>query len=73
MSLDSLRRAVLAVAMSWQHVLPADISISVFDDEERLLNGIWMGLLGLESAMVVGVVLVSLFRAIYPRLKHRAG
>ncbi len=58
--------------LSWNHILPANVSVSIFEDEEQLLNGIWMGLLGLESAMVVGVVLLSLFRAVYPKLKRKA-
>ena len=33
-----------------------------FGHEEQLLNGIWMGLLGLETLMVLGVAVQSLVR-----------
>lgn len=37
--------------------------------EEQLLNGLWMGLLGLECLMVAGLALRSLTRAVTARPK----
>ncbi len=36
----------------------------VLGEEEQILNGIWVGLLGLEAAMVLRPKLLALFRAI---------
>ncbi len=38
----------------------------LFGYEEQLLNSIWMGLLGLEAAMVVSVAAMTVFRAVAP-------
>jgi hypothetical protein len=40
--------------------------------EETLLDGLWMGLLGLEFLMVAGVVLRSVVKAVQPRPKVKA-
>jgi hypothetical protein len=40
--------------------------------EETLLNGLWMGLLGLECLMVAGVALKGALRAVRPREKVKA-
>jgi hypothetical protein len=40
--------------------------------EEDVLNGLWIGLLGLEALMVTGVALRGLFRAIAPKAKQKA-
>ena len=40
--------------------------------EETLLNGIWIGLLGVECLMVAGVALRGLVRAVRPRSKVKA-
>ncbi|KAH8903519.1 hypothetical protein BR93DRAFT_931118 [Coniochaeta sp. PMI_546] len=40
--------------------------------EETLLNGLWMGLLGLECLMVAGVALRSALRAFRPGKKVKA-
>ena len=34
---------------------------ALLEDEDQLLNGIWIGLLSVEALMVVGVVLHGLF------------
>lgn len=40
--------------------------------EEDILNGLWIGLLGLEALMVTGVALRGLVRAIAPKPKQKA-
>jgi hypothetical protein len=40
--------------------------------EETLLNGLWIGLLGLECLMVAGVAVRGVLRAVRPREKVKA-
>ena len=39
--------------------------------EETLLNGLWMGLLGLECLMVAGVAIRSVVRAVKPAVREK--
>lgn len=36
------------------------IDSSMFDSEDKILNSLWIGLLGIETLMVVGVAVQSL-------------
>lgn len=51
--------AFLFVQIGWRHWLPY-MEGYAFGYEEQILNGLWLGLLGLEAAMVVGVVVKNL-------------
>ncbi|ETS02290.1 hypothetical protein M419DRAFT_78102 [Trichoderma reesei RUT C-30] len=42
------------------------------DYEEKLLNTVWMGIVGLEVLMVLGVAARSIFRRLSPHLKLRS-
>jgi hypothetical protein len=47
------------------------MSGTLFGHEEQLLNGIWFSLLGIEVAMVLGVVVSTLLRVFKPQLKQK--
>ncbi|KAL7820649.1 hypothetical protein V8C26DRAFT_363116 [Trichoderma gracile] len=42
------------------------------DYEEKLLNTVWMGIVGLEVLMVLGVAARGVFRRLSPHLKLRS-
>ncbi|KAL7787893.1 hypothetical protein V8C37DRAFT_404677 [Trichoderma ceciliae] len=42
------------------------------DYEEKLLNTVWMGIVGLEVLMVLGVAAQGIFRRLSPHLKLRS-
>ncbi|KAM0265685.1 hypothetical protein ACHAQJ_000119 [Trichoderma viride] len=42
------------------------------DYEERLLNTVWMGIVGLEVLMVLAVAARGIFRRLNPHLKLRS-
>jgi len=50
--------------------MSVNISAALAGDENELLNGIWIGLLGVETLMVVGVAVRSLFKAIASRFSQ---
>ena len=62
--------AFLLMQISYRHLLDG-MSGTIFGYEEQLLNSIWMGLLGLEFAMVAGVLVMTLVRAIRPAAKQK--
>ncbi|KAH6605913.1 hypothetical protein Trco_005066 [Trichoderma cornu-damae] len=41
------------------------------DYEEKLLNTVWVGIVGLEVLMVLGIAAQSIFRRLSPHLKLR--
>jgi hypothetical protein len=41
-------------------------------DEERILNAVWIGLLGLEVLMVLGVAVQSIVKRLAPQPKQKA-
>ncbi len=52
-------------------MLPAVVSSALFgDDEDQVLNCIWIGLVGVEAAMVIGLAVQTLLRCLRPRFKQ---
>lgn len=63
--------AFLLVQISYR-VLMVNLRGVLGGHEETLLNGLWIGLLGLECLMVAGVALRGLVRAVRPGSKVKA-
>jgi hypothetical protein len=62
-------KAFLLMQISYRHVMDS-LAGMVARHEERLLNRLWMSLLGLEFLMVVGVMLRGVVRVVKPRVKR---
>ena len=56
------------VQMLFRHILD-NVSGVLGGFEERFLDTVWVGLLGLEVLMVAGVVLQAMLRVVRPKRK----
>ena len=52
-------------------VLSINMAGTLFGYEEQILNGIWMGLLGLEVMMVAGLAVRRLFANVASKPKQK--
>jgi hypothetical protein len=63
--------AWLLVQNTYPQLLETMESLAI-GDEERILNAVWIGLLGLEVLMVLGVAVQSIVKRLVPQPKQKA-